>query len=123
MNTIFLTINQLALLICTASKYEENDFRTFSVPYKEVYNDISNFIHSIRPLSKTILTTKSVRQDFILFPLIFKMYINDVIRNCLKNATSGIRINRNTLFNNLLYADDQIIVQNVTIYSPTKLGF
>jgi len=47
-----------------------------------------------------------------LSPALFNIYIDDLLRNRKQKADAGIMLKRNLYLNTLLFADDQVIIQD-----------
>ena len=59
---------------------------------------------------------KGVRQGCPLSPLLFNLYVNDLLDTINKNSTEDVHLNPINKINALLYADDLVLI------SPTKDG-
>ena len=53
-----------------------------------------------------------MRQGCNLSPALFNIYIEDLLRNWKQKADAGIMLKRNVYLNTLLFADDQVIIQD-----------
>lgn len=58
-----------------------------------------------------INTTRRVRQDCILLPVLSNMYYEHVFQKALYNINEGIQIN-GVVINNLRYADDSVLMED-----------
>ena len=61
-------------------------------------------------LTDNIPTNKGVRQGCCLSPTLFNIYINKIIQNWKSRFNRGIQLDRNTLLNSILYADDLVLL-------------
>jgi len=53
-----------------------------------------------------------MRQECNLSPALFNIYIDDLLRNGKHKADTGIKFKRNIYLKTLLFADDQVIIQD-----------
>ena len=59
-----------------------------------------------------IYINQGVRQGCNLSPALFTIYTDDLLRNWKHKADVGIVLKRNLCINTLLFADDQVIIQD-----------
>jgi len=67
--------------------------------------------HPILHISR-IRVNQGVRQGCNLSPSLFNIYIDNLLRNWKHKADTGIKLKRNIYLNTLLFADDQVIIQD-----------
>jgi hypothetical protein len=79
---------------------------------KSLYKHTSVQIDTGRNILDKIYINQRVRQGCNLSTALFNMYIEDLLRNWKYKADAGIVLQRNLYFNTLLFADDQIIIQD-----------
>ena len=53
-----------------------------------------------------------MRQSCNLSPALFNIYIDDLLRNWIQKVGAGIMLQRNLYLNTLLFASDQVIIQD-----------
>jgi len=58
---------------------------------------------------------KTVRQGCNPSPALFNIYIDDLLRNWKHKVEAGIMLKRNLYLYTLLFADDQVIIQDSTM--------
>lgn len=78
---------------------------------KSLYVNTKIVISSGFKVSEAILTNLGVRQGCSLSPTLFNLYIDDLVLKWKDEIQTAIKIESNTPLNTLLYADDQIIIQ------------
>ena len=61
---------------------------------------------------KNIYINQGVRQRRNLSPTLFNIYIDDLLRKWKHKADAGIMRKRNLYINTLLFADDQVVIQD-----------
>jgi hypothetical protein len=61
--------------------------------------------------SEDIKINQGVRKDCSLSPTLFNIYFDDVIREWKTRSNPGIWLKETAALNTLLFADDQIIIQ------------
>lgn len=79
---------------------------------KSIYAKTMNRISIKGKLSEEFMINKGVRQGCSLSPSLFNIYIDDILREWKKCTNDGISLNRQNILNTLLFADDQIIIQD-----------
>jgi len=79
---------------------------------KSLYNNTSVKIDTGRKILDKIYINQGVRQQCNLSPALFNIYIDDFLRNWKHKADAGIMLKRNLYLNTLLFADDQVIIQD-----------
>jgi hypothetical protein len=65
-----------------------------------------------RKILENIYINQGVRQGCNLSLALFNIYIDDLLRNWKHKADSGILLKRNLYLNTLLFADDQVTIQD-----------
>ena len=85
-----------------------------SKPYvdavKSLYSGCTSRVKVGKILSEEFLVNKGLRQGCSLAPLLFKIYLEEVLKNWKRKCSSmGILIGDDTLYS-LLFADDQVLV-------------
>jgi hypothetical protein len=92
--------------------------RRRGIPYhlieviKILHRNTSVQIETGRKILDKIYITQGVRQGCNLSPALFIIYIDDLLRNWKHSVDAGIMLKRNFYLNTLLFADDQIIIQD-----------
>jgi len=61
-------------------------------------------------LSKPVEITKGVGQGCRLSPILFNIYLDEVITKRQKQDLTGIKLSKNQQLLTLLFADDQVII-------------
>ena len=61
-------------------------------------------------ISEPLHINKGVRQGCGLSPVLFNIYINKITQEFKRVMKKGIQLNNRKLVNNILYADDQILI-------------
>ena len=59
-----------------------------------------------------IFINQGVRKGCIMPPAVFNIYIDDLLRNWKHKADADIMLKRDLYLNTLLFADDQVIIQD-----------
>jgi len=59
-----------------------------------------------------VYINQRARQGCNLSPALFNIYIDDLLRNWKQKADVGILLQRNLYLNTLLFADDQVVIQD-----------
>ena len=68
-------------------------------------------IYTYKILDK-IYINQGVRQGCSLSPALFNIYMDDLLRNWKHRVDAGIMLKRNFHINTVLFADDQVIIQD-----------
>jgi len=79
---------------------------------KSLYKNTSVQIDTGRKIIEKIYINQGVWQWCNLSPALFKIYIDDLLRNWKHKADAGILFYRNLNLNTLLFADDQVVIQD-----------
>jgi len=79
---------------------------------KSLYKNVSVQIDTGRKILEKLFINQGVRQGCNLSPAVFDVYIDDLLRNWKRKADAGIMLKRNLYLNTLLFADDQVIIQD-----------
>ena len=79
---------------------------------KSIYKNTSIKIDTGKRILEKIYINQGVWQGCNLSPALFNFYIDHLLRNWKYKADAGIALNRNLYLNTLLFANDQIIIQN-----------
>jgi hypothetical protein len=59
-----------------------------------------------------LAVNRGVRQDCPLSPTLFNVYINEIISEWNTDDMKGLRISRNKEIKTLLFADDQLLMED-----------
>jgi hypothetical protein len=65
-----------------------------------------------RKILEKIYINEGVRQGCNLSPALFNIYVDDLLRNWRHKVDAGILLKRNLYLNTLLFADDQVVIQD-----------
>ena len=65
-----------------------------------------------RKILDKMYINQGVRQGCNLSPAIFNFYTDDLLRNWKHKGDTSIKLKRNIYLNTLLFADDQVIIQD-----------
>lgn len=76
---------------------------------KKIYEDTEVTIRVKDGLSKSFKTKKGVRQECVLSPTLFNLYIADLDRWFEKRGIGGIRLGKDRIWS-LAYADDIVLL-------------
>jgi len=79
---------------------------------KSLYKNTSVQNDTVRKILDKIYINQGVRQWCNLSPALFNNYIDDLLRNWKHKADGGLMLKRNFYFNTLLFAGDQVIIQD-----------
>jgi len=79
---------------------------------KSPYKNTSVHIDTGKKILEKIYINQGVQQGCNLSPTIFNIYIDDLLRNWKHKVDAGIVLKRNLYLNTLLFADDQVIIQD-----------
>jgi len=79
---------------------------------KSLYKNTIVQIDTGRKILDKIYIDQGVRQGCNLSPALFNIYTDDLLRNWKHKANTGIMLKRNLYLNTLLFADDQVIIQD-----------
>jgi hypothetical protein len=79
---------------------------------KGLYKNTSVRIDTGRKILDKMHINQGVRQGCNLSPALFNIYIDGFLRNWKHKADAGIMFKRNLYLNTLLFADDQVIIQD-----------
>ena len=64
-------------------------------------------------LTRLAEINKAVHQGFPLSPILFNIYLNEIISKCQKEDLKWIPLSRNQQMLMLLFVDDQVIIFNI----------
>ena len=78
---------------------------------RSIYKNTSIIIENGSKRSEQILTNVGLRQGCSLSPTLFNIYINDILKEWKTLVDVGIKLCDNIYVNTLVFADDQIIIQ------------
>jgi hypothetical protein len=84
--------------------------KLFTKHNKNIYRNTKVRIKFNEDLSELISTNKGVRQGCGLSPVLFNIYINKIVQEFNATIMKGIQLNKRKYINNILYADDQILM-------------
>lgn len=76
---------------------------------KKMYEDTRVTIRTEDGLTEAFSTKKGIRQEYVMSPLFFNLYIADLNRCMRKRGTGGIKLSNDRIWL-LAYADDMIIL-------------
>jgi len=77
-----------------------------------LYKNISVQIDTGRKILEKIYINQAVRQGCNLSPALFNIYVDDRLRNWKHKVDASILLKRNLYLNTLLFADDQVFIQD-----------
>ena len=63
-----------------------------------------------------MFTNRGSRQGCCLFPLLFKVYIDDILRGLKEKVPLRIKLDKTRLINMLFVADDMMFIQERDVY-------
>jgi hypothetical protein len=86
---------------------------------KCLYNNNTIHIDISGKISEEISINQGVRQGSSLSSTLFNIYIDDMLRTWKTVTNTGIQVN-NTFISTLLFADDQVILQNLNMISKQQ---
>lgn len=78
---------------------------------KELYINSQIAVKTQNKTTQQEITNQGVRQGCSLSPTLFNIYMDVIIRDWKRVIPPGINIGKGTCLNTLLYADDQVIIQ------------
>lgn len=78
---------------------------------KNMYVNSKIIINTGDERTEEIRVNKGVRQGCSMSPTLFNIYMNDIVQKWKLLINPGIKVNRETIFNILLYADDVVLIQ------------
>ena len=79
---------------------------------KSLYKNTSVQIDTGRKILEKIYIIQGVRQGCNLSPVLLNIYTDDLLRNWKHKADAGTLLKRNLYLNTLLFADDQVVMQD-----------
>ena len=89
----------------------ENKFPNYLLnTIKCIYRNTKISIKFNDGISEPIHINKGVRQGCGLSPVLFNIYINEIIQEFKRVIKKGIQLNNRKLVNTILYADDQVLM-------------
>ncbi len=82
---------------------------------KSIYSQVKSYVQLNSKKSEFIITNKVVRQCENLSPLLFALFVTDIVDHLLANSSSNVNIDNGALDNYikllvLMYADDTILI-------------
>ena len=79
---------------------------------KNLYKNTNIQTYTGRKILEKICINQGLGQGCNLSPALFNIYIKGLLRNWKHKANAGILLKRNLYLNTLLFADDQVFIQD-----------